>query len=123
MDVASQREPENPKSQEKPNEDLKSAQTAANKLQWIVESSMACLIEQRLKYPLNTIGIIEAYVPQKRIKTICGVSTIGSLLISGISYMKIQGLPSPSPERLLGKCKALNLIQFSQLGRHVEFEH
>ena len=64
---------------------------------------MACLIEQRLKYPLNTIGIIEAYVPQKRIETICEVSTIGSLLISGKFYMQTHGLPSPSPERLLKK--------------------
>ena len=71
---------------EKPNEDLKPAQAAANKLQWIIESSMACLLEQRVKYPLKTIGIMEAYIPQKRIETICVVSTIGFLLISGISY-------------------------------------
>ena len=67
----------------------------------IIESSMSCLLEQRVKYPLKTIGIIEAYFPQKRIETICGVSTIGSLLISGISYLKIHGLPSSSPECLL----------------------
>ena len=113
IDVASQEEQENPKSQEKPNEDLKSAQAAANKLQWIIESSMACLIQQA-KYPLNTIGIIESYVPQKKIETIGGVSTIGSLFISGISYMKIHGLPSSSPERLFGKCKSLNLNKFNQ---------
>ena len=33
---------------EKPNAELKVAQAAANKLQWIVESAMVCLLEQRL---------------------------------------------------------------------------
>ena len=105
--VVSQVEPE------KQNEEVNPAQAAANKLQWIIESSMACLSEQRVKYPLKDIGIIEAYFPQKMIETICGVSTIGSLLISVLSYLKIHGLPSSSPERLLGNCKSLNLIKFN----------
>ena len=105
--VVSQVEPE------KPNEEVKSAQTAANKLQWFVESTMACLLEQRVMYPLKDIGIIEAYFPQKKVETICSMSTIGSLLISGLTYLKIHGLPSSSPERILGHCKSSNLIKFS----------
>ena len=77
--VVSQVEPE------KQNEEVKSAQAAANKLQWIIESSMACLSEQRVKYPLKDNRIIEAYFPQKNIETICGVSTIGSMRISSLS--------------------------------------
>ena len=113
-DVTSTGEPEKPKSQEKPREDLKTAQATTDKLQLVIESSMACLLEQQLSYPLNKTGIIEAYLPQKKIETICGVSTIGSLLISGLSYLQIHGLPSSSPESLLRQCKSQNPIQFSQ---------
>ena len=76
---------------------------------------MACVLEHRLRYPINQIGIIEAYLPQKKIETICGVSTISSLFILGLLYIQIHGLPSSSPEMVLGKCKALNLIPFSFL--------
>ena len=91
---------------------MKAAQVAANKLQWIIESALACLLETRLKYPLSMAGIIEAFLPQRKIEFICVVSTIGSMLISGITYLTVHGLPSFSPERLLGQCKTLNLIQF-----------
>ena len=52
---------------EKSNVELKTPlYAAANKLQHIVESAIACLLEQRLRYPLNKIGILEAFVPQKK---------------------------------------------------------
>ena len=66
------------------------AQMSADKLQMFIKASKAYLLEQRLRYPLSQIGIIEAYLPQKKIKTICRVSTIGSLFISGLSYLKIH---------------------------------
>ena len=84
---------EKPKSQEKlkePKGELKMAQMSADKLQMFIKASKAYLLEQRLRYPLSQIGIIEAYLPQKKIKTICRVSTIGSLFISGLPYLKIH---------------------------------
>ena len=114
IDIVSQGEPEKPSSQERRKEDLMAAQTAADKLQWIIKSSLACLLEPRLKYPLSRIGIIDALLPQRKIETICGVSAIGSVLIAGISYLQIHGLPSSSLEKLLGQCKTLKLIQFCE---------
>ena len=44
--VKSQGEPEIPKSPERLNEDMKAAQAAADKLKWIIKSSLACLLER-----------------------------------------------------------------------------
>ena len=40
-------ESEKPKSQEKPRDDLKTVQAAAEKFQLVIDSSMACLLEQQ----------------------------------------------------------------------------
>ena len=76
-------------------------------MQWIIESAMICLLEQRLKYPIKKIGILEAFIPQRKIEVLSGVTTIGKFIISGLEYLKIHRLPSPSQERLLGRCKFL----------------
>ena len=94
-------------SRTKPNAELKEAQAAVNHMQWIIESAMICLLEQRLKYPIKKIGILEAFIPQRKIEVLSGVTTIGKFIISGLEYLKIHRLPSPSQERLLGRCKFL----------------
>ena len=37
-----------------------------------------------------------------------GTAAIGSIIIAGIQYLKIHGLPCLSQDRLLGKCKFLS---------------
>ena len=92
----------------KPNEELRVAQTATNKLQRLVEAAMICLIEQRTEYPLEKFGITEAYLRQRKIKVLSGTAAIGSLIIAGIEYLKIHSLPCVSQDRLLGRCKFLS---------------
>ena len=80
----------------KPNEELKAAQAAADKLQGIVEAAVICLLEHRTEYPLEKFGIIEAYLPQRKIEVLSGAAAIGSIIIVGIEYLKIHGLPCTS---------------------------
>ena len=95
----------------KPNEELKVAQNAANKLQETVEAAISCLLEHRLEYSLEDFGIIEPFGMQKKIEVIVGSATIGTIVIAGIEYLKIHGLPCTSPDRLLGKCTFLGFNQ------------
>ena len=50
---------------------------------------------------------MEAYVPQRKIEVLSGVAAVGTVIISGIEYLEIDGLPSSSQDRLLGRCTAL----------------
>ena len=108
---------------EKPNAELRAAQAAVNKLQWIVESAMACLLEQRLRYPLNKIGILETFVPQKKIEVLSGVAGFDTIIISGIEYLKIHGLPSSSQDRLLGKCEPLKFNERGVLNNFTDLSN
>ena len=92
----------------KPNEELKATQTAADKLQGIVEAAVICLLEHRTEYLLEKFGIIKAYWPQRKIKVLSGAAAIGSIIIVGIEYLKIHGLPCTSRDRLLGRCEFLS---------------
>ena len=76
----------------KPNAELKAEQTAVNRIQWIIESAMICLLEQRLKYPIEKIGILEAFIPQRKIEVLSGVTTVGTVIILCLEYLKIQFL-------------------------------
>ena len=100
----------------KPNEELTVAQTAADKLQRIVEAAVICLIEPRTQYPLEKFGITAAFLPQRKIEVLNGTTAIGSIIISGIEYLKIHGLPCISQDRLLGRCKFLSFNETG--GRH-----
>ena len=92
-------------------EELKAAQAAADKLQGIVEAAVICLLEHRIEYSLEKFGIIEAYCLQRKIEVLGGAATIGSIIIAGIEYLKIHGLPCTSQDRLLGKCTFLSFNQ------------
>ena len=72
-----------------------------------------CLLEHQLEYSLENFGIIEPFGMQKKIEVIVGSTTIGTIIIAGIEYLKEYGLPCTSPDRLLGKCA---FISFNQDG-------
>ena len=95
----------------KPNEELKAAQDAADKLQEMVEAAVICLLEHRLEYPLERFGIIEAFCLQRKIEVLVGTATISTVIIAGIEYLRIHGLPCTSPDRLLGRCTCLGFNQ------------
>ena len=61
-------------------EELKAAQTAVNQMQLIIEAAWSCLLERWLKLPIEKIGILEAYLPQKKIKVLTGATTLGTIL-------------------------------------------
>ena len=84
--------------------DLKAAQTAVNRMQLIIEAAWFCLLEQWLRHPIEKIGILEAYIPQKKIEVLAGATTLGTIIISGLEYLKYYGLPSTGEGRLLGRC-------------------
>ena len=93
--------------------DLKAAQAAVNRMQMIIEAALSCLLEQQLKYPKVKIGILEAYLPQRKIEKLTDATTLATILISGLEYLKYYGLPSTGEERLLGKC---SFIKFNSEG-------
>ena len=89
--------------------DLKAAQAAVNRMKLIIEAALSCLLEQRLKYPIVKIGILEAYLPQRKIEVLTSTTTLATILIAGLGYLKYYGLPSTGEERLLGKCSFIKL--------------
>ena len=93
------------------NADLKAAQNAADRMQGTVEAAIICLLEHRLEYPLEDLGILEPFGMQKKIEVIVGSATIGSIIIAGIDYLREYGLPCTSPDRLLGRCTFINFNQ------------
>ena len=82
-------------------------------MQSIIEAALSCLLEQRLKYPIVKIGILEAYLPQRKIEVLTGTTTLATILIAGLEYLKYYGLPSTGEECLLGKC---SFIKFNSEG-------
>ena len=62
-----------------------------------------CLLEHRLEYPLSRFGLLEAFVPAHRIEVLTGAVTLSSILLSGLHFMRVYGLPNQSETRLLGK--------------------
>ena len=95
----------------KHNEELKAAQNVADKLQETVEAAISCLLEYRLEYPLENFGFVEAFGLQKKIEVLVGTATIGTIIIAGIEYFKVHGLPCTSPDRMLGRCTFLGFNQ------------
>ena len=82
---------------------LQQAQADLDKLQAIVEASLVCLLEHRLEYKLSRFGLLDAFVPAHRIEVLTGAVTLSSILLSGLHFMRVYGLPNQSETRLLGK--------------------
>ena len=72
---------------------LQQAQADLDKLQAIVEASLVCLLEHRLEYPLSRFGLLDAFVPAHRIEVLTGAVTLSSILLSGLHFMRVYGLP------------------------------
>ena len=87
----------------KVNAGLQQAQADLDKLQAIVESSLVCLLEPRREYPLSKFGILD--VPAHPIEVLTGTTTLASILLSGLYFLGIYGLPDQKENRLLGKAK------------------
>ena len=87
----------------KVNAGLYQAQADLDKVQCIVESALICLLEPRKEYPLSKFGILDAYVPAHHIEVLTGVTTLASIIISGLEFFKSYGVPNQ--RRLLGKSK------------------
>ena len=88
--------------------ELKTAQAAVNRMQYIIKSVLIFLLKPRQGYTISKIGILEAYVPAHRIEVLAGTTTLASIVISGLEYLKLHGIPSLSQDRLLGRCQFLN---------------
>ena len=76
-----------------------------DKMQYIIESALIYLLEPRLEYWLSQIGILEAYVPAGRIGVLAGATTLASIVISGIEFLRLHRVPTLSHDRLLGRCQ------------------
>ena len=87
--------------------EMKMAQAAVNRMQYIKESALICLLEPRQRYSLSEIGILEAYVLAHKIEVLAGTTTLASIVISGLEYLKLQGIPCLSQDRLRGRCQFL----------------
>ena len=87
--------------------ELKTAQAAVNRMQYIIKSVLIFLLKPRQGYTLSKIGILEAYVPAHKIEVLAGTTTLASIVISGLEYLKLHRVPSLSQNRLLGRCQFL----------------
>ena len=63
------------------------------------------MLEPRQGYRLSQIGILEAYVPAHRIEVLAEATTLASIVISGLEFLKLYGVPTLSHDRLLGRCQ------------------
>ena len=48
---------------------------------------------------------------ERKIEVLVGTATIGTVIIAGIEYLRIHGLPCTSQDRLLGRCRFLGFNQ------------
>ena len=74
-------------------------------MQSIIESALICLIEPRQGYQLSQCGILEAFVPARRIEVLTGATTLTSIVISGLEFFKAYGVPNQAGNRLLERSK------------------
>ena len=74
-------------------------------MQSIIESALICLLEPRQNYQLSKVGILDACVPARRIEVLIGATTLASIVISGLDFLKTYGVPNQADSRLLGKSK------------------
>ena len=77
-------------------------------MQYIIEAAIICLLEPRKGIRLSKFGILEAYVPAKKIKVLAGTTTLASIMISGLEFLKLHGILMLSEDRLLGRCQFIN---------------
>ena len=84
---------------------LPQAQGELDKVQWIVESAMLCLIEPKREFPIEKFGILDAYVPSQRIEVVAATTTLASIILSGLRFFHVYGLHDRRDNRLLGKTK------------------
>ena len=87
------------------NAGLAQAQEELDKVQWIAEAAMICLVEPRREFPIEKFGIIDAFVPAQRIEVLSAATTLASIIISCLKFFKVYGLPDRRDNRLLGKTK------------------
>ena len=74
-------------------------------MQSIIESALICLLEPRQNHQLSKVGILNAYVPARRIEVLTGATTLASIVISGLEFLKTYEVPNQADCRLLGKSK------------------
>ena len=51
---------------------------------------MQSIIEPRQNYQLSQVGILDTYVPARRIEVLTGATTLASIIISGLEFFKIR---------------------------------
>ena len=105
------------------NAGLAQAQEELDRAQWIVESSMCCLIEPRREFPLEKYGVLEAYIPAERIDVISATTILTSIILSGLRFFQVYGLPDKRDHRLLGKAKHARLNEDGVITGFTDMAH
>ena len=102
---------------------LAQAQGELDKVQWIVESAMLGLIEPRRDFPIEKFGILDAYVPSQRIEVVSATTMLASIILSGLRFFQIYGLPDQRDHRLLGKTKYAHLNEEGVIAGFTDLSH
>ena len=84
---------------------------------------MCCLIESRREFPIEQFGILEAYIPAERIDVVSATTTLRSIVLSGLRFFQVYGLPNKRENRLLGKAKHAHLNEDSVLTGFMNMSH
>ena len=90
---------------EKVSELLAVAQKEVDRAQWLVESALTILVEARQEYPMAKVGILEAFMPAKRIEVVTAVTTLTSIFLSGYYFFQKLGLPDKRENRVLSRAR------------------
>ena len=108
---------------EKVNAGLAQAQEELDRVQWIVESSVCCLIEPRREFPIEKFGILDAYIPSERIDVVSATTTLTSIILSGLRFFQVYGLPDRRNHRLLGKTKYAHINEEGVISGFTDMSH
>ena len=108
---------------EKVNAGLAQAQEELDRVQWIVESSMCCLIEPRREFPIEKFKILDAYIPSERIDVVSATTTLTSIILSSLRFFQVYGLPDRRNHRLLGKTKYAHINEEGVISGFTDMSH
>ena len=108
---------------EKVSELLAEAQKEVDRAQWLVESALTILVEARQEYPMAEVGILEAFMPAKRIEVVTAVTTLTSIFLSGYYFFQKLGLPDKRENRVLSRARTTthSYAHFAEKGVLTDF--
>ena len=99
------------------------AQKEVDRAQWLVESALTILVEARQGHPMAEVGLLEAFMPAKRIEAVTAATTLTSIFLSGYFFFQKLGLPDKRENRVLSRSRTTShsYAHFAEKGVLTDF--